>query len=84
MRAIVANQVFSYEQEEGNKYSKIISGRSQAIITASFGISQNFQKPRCNLFLEYQQRLQTPFIQAYVPMLPYNILIVGFKVPFKK
>jgi len=84
MRAIIANQVFLDGQEDGVQYSKITSGRSQAIVTASMGISQTFQKPRGTLFLEYQQRLQTPFIQSYVPILPYNIIVAGFKIPLKK
>ncbi len=84
MRAIVANQVFTDDENDGEKWEKIKLGRSQAIVTASIGISQNFQKPHCTLFLEYQQRLQTPFIRSYVPMLPYNIIMVGFKIPLKK
>ena len=84
MRAIVANQVFADGPDNGEQYGKITSGRSQAIVTGSIGISQTFQKPRCTLFLEYQQRLQTPFIQSYVPMLPYNIIMVGFRIPLKK
>lgn len=84
MRAIIANQVFSDGQDNEKQYAKITSGRSQAILTASTGISKTFRKPALGIFLEYQQRLQTPFIKSYVPLLPYNILLIGVTIPLKK
>jgi hypothetical protein len=36
------------------------------------------------VFLQYTQQLQAPFINSYVPLLPYNTIALGFAVPFKK
>jgi hypothetical protein len=30
-------------------------------------------------FLTYQQRIQTPYVQSFVPLLPYNSLMIGVK-----
>jgi len=84
MRAIVATEVFSDGVEDGKQYSKITSGRSQGIASLSFGINKKIQKPfGCMFFLHYQQRIQTPFIQSYVPLLPYNIIRTGVTIPLK-
>jgi len=85
MRAIVASEVFADGQAHGEQYSKITSGRSQAIVTAGFSISKKINA-LCNstLFLEYQQRLQTPFIKSYVPLLPYNCMLIGFSFPLRQ
>jgi len=85
MRAILATEAFSDGVEEGKQYSKITSGRSQGIASLSFAINKKIKKPfGCMLFLHYQQRIQTPFIQSYVPLLPYNIIKTGVTIPFKK
>jgi hypothetical protein len=85
MRAIIATEVFSDGVEDGKQYAKISSGRSQGIASLSFGIGKEFKKlSRTRFFLEYQQRLQTPFIQSYVPLLPTNIMKVGVSIPFKR
>jgi hypothetical protein len=84
MRAIIATEAFSDGVEDGKQYSKIISGRSQGIASLSFGINKKIQKPiGCTFFLQYQQRIQTPFIQSYVPLLPYNIIKFGVMIPLK-
>jgi len=84
MRAIIATEAFSDGVEDGKQYSKIVSGRSQGIASLSFGINKKIQKPLgCTFFLQYQQRIQTPFIQSYVPLLPYNIIKFGVSIPLK-
>jgi len=84
MRAIVATEVFSDGVEDGKQYSKITSGRSQGIASLSFGINKKMEKLFGSmLFLHYQQRIQTPFIQSYVPLLPYNIIKIGVAVPLR-
>jgi hypothetical protein len=85
MRAIVATEVFSDGVEDGEQYEKISSGRSQAIVSLGFNLSKEFKKLcGASFFLEYQQRIQTPFIQSYVPLLPYNIMKAGVRIPFKR
>ncbi|MGZ8549838.1 MAG: hypothetical protein ACXWV2_04215 [Chitinophagaceae bacterium] len=82
MRAILATEAFSDGVEDGKQYSKITSGRSQGIASLSFGINKKIKKPfDCTFFLHYQQRIQTPFIQSYVPLLPYNIIKTGVTIP---
>jgi hypothetical protein len=33
------------------------------------------------LFINYQQRLQMPFVKSYVPLLPYNSFLIGITKP---
>ncbi len=84
MKAIIANQVFADGQEGGQQYSKIMSGRSQAIVMTTLNVSKQIGTKGHKVYIEYQQRLQTPFIQAYVELLPYNIFLAGISVPIKK
>lgn len=59
-------------------------GRPQAIFTFSLGLTQSII-PAVNtapkISLEYQIRMQTPFVKSYVPLLPYNALKIGFIFP---
>ena len=58
-------------------------GRSQAIANFSIALSKKLLPASDNyLFLEYRQQVQTPFIKEYVPVLPYNTMLVGVKFPF--
>jgi hypothetical protein len=83
MRAIVATEVFADGQAHGEQYTKITSGRSQAVVTAGLSVSKKINAFfNSTLFLEYQQRIQTPFIKSYVPLLPYNCMLLGFSFPF--
>lgn len=61
-------------------------GRSQAIAVVSFSIGYTIHSSAKNaprLFITYQQFLQTPFVKAYVPILPYNSLLIGCSIPFR-
>jgi hypothetical protein len=81
-RVIVANQVFADGYDKERKYTKITSGRSQAIFTTSFGINKTIIKGNdTRVFFQYQQRIQTPFVRSYVPLLPYNIAMLGVNIP---
>ncbi len=81
-RVIVANQVFSDGFSKDRQYTKITSGRSQAIVTTSFGVRKQISKERgTKVFFQYQQRLQTPFVQSYIPLLPYNMGMAGITIP---
>jgi len=82
MRSIVATETFSDGMEDGKQYSKITSGRSQTVASLSFGVSKKINPSRgCSVFLYYQQRIQTPFIKSYVPLLPYSIVKAGIGLP---
>jgi len=82
-RVIVANQVFIIDIDKNRQYTQITSGRGQAIVTTSFALNKAFGKERDKrIFFQYQQRLQTPFVKSYIPLLPYNIAALGFAVSF--
>ena len=57
-------------------------GRGQAIINFTPGINYIIpSKKATTIFVNYQQQIQAPFIKSYVPLLPYNIISFGFKMP---
>jgi hypothetical protein len=61
-------------------------GRGQAMVNLGLGLSYKlpFGKKQTSLFLAYQQQLQTPFINSYVPLLPYNGMALGLRFHSKK
>jgi len=61
-------------------------GRSQALFNLSFGgrYAVNKKTDAPTIFLQYTQQLQAPFINSYVPLLPYNTMALGLSVPFRK
>ena len=61
-------------------------GRAQAIAVVNFGagyIIHPAGKRPLKIFATYQQFLQTPFVKAYVPILPYNSLLIGGSIPLQ-
>ena len=61
-------------------------GRAQALAVLNFGmgyISRPSGKRPLKIFATYQQFLQTPFVKAYVPILPYNSLLMGCSIPLQ-
>jgi hypothetical protein len=61
-------------------------GRSQAVAVLNLGIGYMIHpasKKSPNIFITYQQFLQTPFVKAYVPILPYNSLLIGCSFPLQ-
>lgn len=67
------NDAGEYENAKG-------IGRAQVMIPFTLGANYDFtwQKTKqFRIFLQYQQRLQLPFIKNYVPILPYNQLAFG-------
>ena len=61
-------------------------GRSQALAAANFSIGYAIHRSAiksAKVFITYQQFLQTPFVKAYVPILPYNSLLIGCSIPLQ-
>ncbi len=59
-------------------------GRAQALAVANISIGYTINpasKKPAKVFITYQQFLQTPFVKAYVPILPYNSLLIGCSIP---
>src|SRR6185312_1702521 len=75
MQSIPATAKLKLDANGEYKKNKGI-GRSQAVAVLSFGLGYTIHslKKTPRLFITYQQFLQTPFVKAYVPILPYNSL----------
>lgn len=59
-------------------------GRAQAMAVLNFSpvyIPHPMGARPLKIFITYQQLLQTPFVKSYVPILPYNSLLIGASVP---
>lgn len=80
--SIPATEVLKLNDNGDYKNAKGI-GRPQAMFALNIGTGYVFkltnQQP-LNLFLEYQARIQTPFVKSYVPILPYNQLAIGTSI----
>lgn len=62
-------------------------GRMQAIATYGLGLEYRLKPSAPNpvvAFINYQQRLQFPFVKSYVPFLPYNSFMIEIHLPVKK
>lgn len=61
-------------------------GRPQAMVAFTLGAGYTIpvKDQPLTLFINYQVRLQTPFVKSYVPVLPYNQVAVGASLPLKK
>lgn len=57
--------------------------RSQAIAAISIGADKTIYHRGVKLFVDYQQKIQMPFIKEYVPLLPYNTLLIGASFPIR-
>ena len=53
------------------------SGKAQVIIR--MGLLVKYQR----LSLAYENFLQAPFVRSYVPLMPYNLLTIGYHMPFQ-
>jgi hypothetical protein len=80
--SIPATAVF--ELKDNGEYSSAKGiGRPQAMAAFAIGGKYHFKNSK-TIFLKYQQRLQAPFIKSYVPVLPYNNMILGIQLPINK
>lgn len=85
MHSIPATAQLKLQDDGTYKKGKGI-GRSQGIAIANIGIAHVFRPEALRplkVFITYQQMLQTPFINSYVPLLPYNTLLVGIGIQLK-
>lgn len=71
-------------KEDGTYKKKTNLGHPQAMGSFSLGINKKISDPGLVAFLEYKQRIQLPFINSYVPILPSDMLMIGVKFPLKK
>jgi hypothetical protein len=52
-------------------------------VAFSVGINKKISPAGLKVFIQYQQRIQMPFIKSYVPLLPSNLLMAGIRIPCK-
>ena len=74
------NENGEYENNKG-------IGRMQATASYSIGLGYTVQPKAAKtltVFISYQQRVQTPFVKSYVPLLPYNSIMIGVSKPILK
>lgn len=86
MQSIPATDKFKLNSNGEYKNNKGI-GRMQAIATFGLGLEYRVKSTASGpvvVFTNYQQRLQFPFVKSYVPLLPYNSLMIGIHLPVKK
>ncbi len=70
----------------GNYHAAKGIGRPQGMAAFTMGVGYGFHlmKDRtAKVFLQYQARLQAPFVKSYVPMLPYTQIALGLSTSFQ-
>jgi hypothetical protein len=71
-----------YKLNSDGNYEAHNKVRLQGMFVFNVGAGYKFflekQHP-LEAFLTYQQRIQTPYVPSYVPLLPYNSLMLGVK-----
>jgi hypothetical protein len=82
MRSVQDAEVFKL-QEDG-EYVNAKKGRYHGMATFSIALSKRLSKSGLQVFMNYQQRFQFAFIDAYVPALPVNAMSIGMQIPFHK
>jgi hypothetical protein len=78
--SIPATEIFKLNGSGNYDNAKGV-GRPQVMVPFTLGLNYDFklngQRPS-KLFIQYQQRLQAPFVNNYVPIIPYNQVAIGF------
>ncbi|MES1226693.1 MAG: hypothetical protein ABUT20_65065, partial [Bacteroidota bacterium] len=82
LHAIADSKIFKL-QNDGSYKKKFNWGRPQVMAALEIGIAKSFHSKKV-VFLKYHQRIQTPFIKSYVPLLPANLLQIGVSIPLHK
>lgn len=82
--SIAATELLKLDDAGNYKNAKGI-GRPQAMAALTIGAGYVFHISKdqpVKLFLQYQARIQTPFVKSYVPVLPYNQAAIGISFRF--
>lgn len=78
--SIPATEVFKLDDSGNYENAKGI-GRPQVMVPLTMGLNYDFMfssQREAKIFFQYQQRGQAPFVNNYVPILPYNQVALGF------
>lgn len=79
--SIPTDKVYSIEENGLKDEGHIL--RSQFISNLGLFTDKQINDKGMRVFMEYQQRIQTPFIREYVPLLPYNNILLGLSIPVR-
>jgi len=83
--SVPATEVYKLDGSGNYENGKGI-GRSQVMIPFTIGVNYDFKlknERSSMIFLQYQQRLQAPFVNNYVPILPYCQIAIGYSYYLK-
>ena len=85
LHSIPDHQRFKLNDEgDYEKMGGIGRGQAMVVFNISAGYNFNLQKKHpIEVYTTYQQRLQIPYVPNYVPLLPYNTLMIGVKRKLK-
>lgn len=86
LHSIPATDKFKLNENGEYKNDKGI-GRAQALAVFNFGTAYTVRtsgKGPVKIFATCQQFIQMPFIKQYVPLLPYNAMLIGVSLPLKQ
>lgn len=75
-----------YKLDNEGNYEAHNKVRLQGMFVFNVGAGYRFalnKKYPLETFITYQQRIQTPYVPSYVPLLPYNSLMLGVKRAIK-
>lgn len=84
LHSVAATEVLQLNDNGDYKNAKGI-GRPQVMVALTAGTGYQFYingKRPARIFLQYQGRIQTPFVKSYVPVLPYNQVALGASFVF--
>jgi hypothetical protein len=82
LHSIQDAEVFVLDKD--GEYVNAKKGRSHGMASLSISIGKKINRTGWNVFIDYQQRFQFDFIDAYVPALPVNAMKMGFSIPLQK
>jgi hypothetical protein len=77
--SIPVQKVFAISENGLKEKGHIL--RPQFVASLALGFDKKISDRGQIIFLEYVQKIQTPFIKEYVPLLPYNSLMIGIALP---
>ena len=80
MQAFPEGKLFKLNSE-GAYMQKRNLGRTQFLLLLNEKLEKKVTSKGHTVFLIYQQSLQAPFINEYVPLLPFNSLCIGISFP---
>ena len=64
--------------------AKKVTARSQFTSNVGIGVEKQLNKHGTLVGMMYHQKIQTPFVKNYVPLLPYNCMMISLAIPVQQ